>query len=123
MQEPTRAMMRKVFDKLNEEQFDDIESQFENMGVLYEQIQKRYVEGRHTHIPAIELHVGELAKDLIDLIVEVLMEPGPFEDKVGEIHSVLWDNIQGAILFGKLIGETGWAVREVPCEEVHHIDH
>lgn len=117
----TRAKMLEVFDALGQEELDDVESQFENTNVLWEQMRE---EGQvhHGHYPALELHVGEISSTMHGLLSDILSGPYPDEMIEGMIMRMMFDFIKASILFGRRVGETGWPVRFYECAQCHKME-
>jgi hypothetical protein len=115
MDDLVRMAMRNIFDLLDGEQSDDVESQFENLQVLWDRVEDELVETAHTvHSPAIELHYGRIAHMIEDGIKVLLDEGTPHK-----IRWLLYDVVKCSVLFGREIGKVNWPLPKVPCEELH----
>jgi hypothetical protein len=120
MQAATAEMMLRTFNKLSREQLDDVESQYENLQVLFERIRDNAQE--HSHVPAIELHVGELTETMYTQLGMLLQSPFTDDEVSAMLRHLVWDYLKGAIMFGYEIGRVGWPVKEYSCKEAHTDD-
>jgi hypothetical protein len=115
MQDETRAVLLRVFDRLTQEQVDDIESQFENLEVLWQRSVELRSEEGYVHRPALELHVAEFAHELLALLIVASAD----NMTEGEMQHLIRDYLERVLLYGIEIGQSGWPIPIVKCEEVH----
>src|SRR5690348_3081878 len=119
MHPASRDAMVEHFDGLTRQQLDDLESQFENLQVLWERSHEALhsEEGHHTHWPAIEVHVSEIANTFQSIIQSgVAMRQ---IRSTTDIRDIAWDFIKDAIFFGMEIGKMNWPITSYKCEQAH----
>jgi hypothetical protein len=112
-------MMLSVYNKLSSDELDDVESQYENIEVLYQKMLEVLMERQH--FPALELHIGEIV-ELQHRQTVGLFRQMPFmtqEQMEDAFKHLMWDYIKGAVLFGVEIGRAGWPLNPRTCREVH----
>jgi hypothetical protein len=114
MNDMTKAVMFKTYNKLTKDEYDDLESQFENLDVVWQRVIDWLIdgEGGRTHSPALELQVGELAHDVALHLREAIMQGVP-------ATSELYDRIREILYFGIEIGRLGWPIEKRTCKELH----
>lgn len=99
-----------VFTKLSQAQRDDIESQYENLRVLWERAREDHDEKGHRI--ALELALTQVAYETLEDIAF-----NPPQRAVGTILDILLLTFN----FGYQTGKAGWPIPKHKCEEVHDI--
>lgn len=124
MNDLTAHLMRTTFDKCSQEQYDDIESQFENMDVLWRRALEQHGSiGIHTsHMPALELHLGECVHDFDLAIGQAMRTAALMGQQHLNINPLAFDFFKSIFLFGYEVGKQQWPLPTVSCQEVHSND-
>lgn len=106
-----QRMMNSIFSKLTEEQKDDIESQYENLLVLWKQVMEKEEEILSGHHIAAELHLSEATLDGFASMV--------YAPTRAEASNRLFELLLHVFWFGHLVGTNKWPLQYYKCEEVH----